>query len=115
MTFTGLFVKWSVVLANRLGPNILIMLEIKGQVLHRVRVHLKVPSWLSDLNTLLTRNLPLLLSLLNEISAGRGNIYLVSGSLKRILKFSRMMTFDWFCGWQVGVNGILLVWSFCGV
>ena len=25
------------------------MLEIKGQVLLRVRVHLKVPGWLSDL------------------------------------------------------------------
>ena len=36
-------------------PEILTMLEIKGQVLQRVRAHLKVPGWLSDLNTLLTR------------------------------------------------------------
>ena len=41
--------KWSVILADRLGPDILTMLEIKGHVLHRVRVHLKVPGWLSDL------------------------------------------------------------------
>ena len=63
------------------------MLEIKEQVLHRVRVHLKVPSWLSDLNALLIRKLPMFLSRLNEISDGRGNICLVSGSLRRILKF----------------------------
>ena len=37
------------------------MLEIKGQVLHRVRVYLKGPGWLSDLNALLTRKLPMFL------------------------------------------------------
>ena len=42
MTFAEMHVKWSVVLADRLGPEILTMLEIKGQVLHRVRLHLKV-------------------------------------------------------------------------
>ena len=49
-------------LADRLGPEILTMLEIKGQVLHHVRLHLKVPGWLSDLNALLTRKLPMFLS-----------------------------------------------------
>ena len=48
------------------------MLEIKGQVLHHVHVHLKVPGWLSDLKVLLTRKLPnMFLSRLNEISGGR--------------------------------------------
>ena len=47
------------------------MLEIKGQVLHLVRVHLKVPGWLSDLKALLTRKSPMFLSRLNEISGGR--------------------------------------------
>ena len=42
MTFAEMHVKWSVILTNRFGPEILNMLEIKGQVLHRVRVHLKV-------------------------------------------------------------------------
>ena len=28
--------KWSVILTDRLGPEILTVLEIKGQVLHRV-------------------------------------------------------------------------------
>ena len=42
MTFAEMHVKWSVILADRLGPEILTMLEIKGQVLHLVRVHLKV-------------------------------------------------------------------------
>ena len=38
MTFTEMHVKsrWSVILADRLGPEILTMLEIKGQVLHRL-------------------------------------------------------------------------------
>ena len=66
------------------------MLEIKGQVLHRVRVHFKVPGWLSDLDALLTRKLPTFLSRLNEISNGRENICLGLGSLRRILKFLRM-------------------------
>ena len=68
MTFAEMHVKWSVVLADRLGREILTMLEIKGQVLHRVCVHLKVPGWLSDLKALLTRKLPMFLSRLNEIS-----------------------------------------------
>ena len=55
MTFAEMYVKWSVILTDRFGPEILAMLEKKGQVLHRVRVRLKVPGWLSDLNALLTR------------------------------------------------------------
>ena len=74
-------------LADRLGAEILTVLEIKGQVLHRVRLHVKVPGWLSDLNALLTRMLPKLLSHLNEMIGGRENMCLVSGSLPRILKF----------------------------
>ena len=65
------------------------MLEIKGQVLHRVRLHVKVPGWLSNLNALLTKKLPKLMSRLNETSGGRENMCLVSGSLRRILKFLR--------------------------
>ena len=42
--------KWSVTLTDRLGPEILTVLEIKGQVLHRVRLHVKVPGWLLNLN-----------------------------------------------------------------
>ena len=100
MTFTEMHVKWSVILADQLGPEILTLLDITGQVLHRVCLHLKVPGWLRRLNALLTRKLPLFLSRLNEISGGTGNICLVSGSLRRILKFLRM-TFltSRFCGW----------------
>ena len=43
MTFTEMLVKWLVILADRLGPEILTMLEIKRQVLHRVCFHLKAP------------------------------------------------------------------------
>ena len=39
MTFVEMHVKWSVTLMDRLGPEILTVLEIKGQVLHRVRLH----------------------------------------------------------------------------
>ena len=54
MTFVE--VKWSVTLTGRLGPEILTVLEIKGQVLHRVRLHVKVPGWLLNLNALLTKH-----------------------------------------------------------
>ena len=50
------------------------MLEIKGQVLHRVRLHVKLPGWLLDLNTLLTKKLPRFLSRLREMSSGRENM-----------------------------------------
>ena len=35
--------KWSVTLTDHLGPEILTVLEIKGQVLHHVSLHVKVP------------------------------------------------------------------------
>ena len=54
--------------ANLLGPAVLTMLGIKQQVLHRMRAHLKVPGWFLDLNALQTRNLPMFLLRLNEIS-----------------------------------------------
>ena len=38
--------KWSVTLTDRLGPEMLTVLEIKGQVSHRVRLHVKVPGLL---------------------------------------------------------------------
>ena len=47
--------KWSVTLTDRLGPEILTVLEIEGQALHRVRWHEKVPGWLLNLNALLTK------------------------------------------------------------
>ena len=47
--------KWSVTLTDRLGPEILTVLETKEQVLHRERLHVKVPGWLLNLNALLTK------------------------------------------------------------
>ena len=35
--------KQSVILTDRLGANILLVFRVKGQVLHRECVHLKVP------------------------------------------------------------------------
>ena len=57
MASTEMHVKWAVILADRFGPEIFTMLEIKGQVLRCVRVHLKVSGWLSDLNAFLTKKL----------------------------------------------------------
>ena len=92
--------KWSVTLTDRLDPEILTVLEKKGQVLHRVRLHVKVPGWLSNLNALLTKTLPKFLSRLNEMSGGGENMCLVSGSLRRILKFLRMtFLIARLCGW----------------
>ena len=100
MTLVEMQVKWSVTLPDRLGPEILTVLEIKGQVLHRVRLHVKVPGWLLSLNALLTKKLPKFLSRLNEMSGGRENMCLVSGSLRRILKFLRMtFLIARFCEW----------------
>ena len=84
MTFVEMHVKWSATLTDRLGPEILTVLQIKGQVLHLVRLHVKVPGWLLNLNALLTKTLPKFLSRLNEMSGGRENMCLVSGSLRRI-------------------------------
>ena len=84
MTFTEMQVKWSVILANRLGFEILTMLEIKEQVLHHVHLHFKVPGLLSDLNAFLTRKLIMFLPRSNEISGGTGKMCSVSGSLQEI-------------------------------
>ena len=83
-------------LTDRLGEilEILTVLEIKGQALHRACLDVKVPGSLLNLNAPLTKKLPKFLSRLNEMSGGRENMFLVSG----ILKFLRM-TFFRFCGW----------------
>ena len=39
MTLVEMHVKWSVTLTDRLGPEILTLLKIKGQVLNRVRLN----------------------------------------------------------------------------
>ena len=78
MTLVEVHVKWSVTLTDRLGPEILTLFEIKGQVLHRVRLHVKVPGWLSNLNALLSKKLATFLSRVNEMSGGRENNYVFS-------------------------------------
>ena len=57
--------KRSVILTDRLGPDILSAFWTKGQVLHRERAHVKVPGFSIVLNVLLTRKLPTFLSRLN--------------------------------------------------
>ena len=55
MTFAEVHVKRSVILTDRLGPDILVVLTMKRQVLHRERVHLKVPGCSLVLSALLTK------------------------------------------------------------
>ena len=85
MTFAEVHVKRSVTLTDRLGPDILLVLTMKRQVLHREHAHLKVPGCL-----LLTKKLPTFLSCLNEISGGCEKILPVSGSFWSNLKLLRM-------------------------
>ena len=66
--------KWSVTYSRtRLGPEMLTVLEIKGQVLHRVRLHVKVPGIrsvkLECANC--SKRLPKFLLRLNEMSGGK--------------------------------------------
>ena len=72
------------------------MLKIKGNVLHHMVLHLKVSGWLSDLNALLTRKLPMFLPRLNE-RGSRGNTCLLSGSLRKNFE-----VFDWKVLWMIG-------------
>ena len=112
MTLVEVQVKWSVILMDRFGPHNFSTLQIKGHVLHRARVHLKIPGWLLVWNALLTKKLPMFLSSLNEISGGCKKILPVSGSFWSDLKFFRMMDFTpWLWGWNVRVNGIRLLFS----
>ena len=84
--------KRSVILTDRLGPDILSAFWTKGQVLHRERLHLKVPGCSIVLNVLLTRKLPTFLSRLNEISGGCEKIAPVSGSFCSILKLLKSLS-----------------------
>ena len=58
--------KRSMILTDRLGPDILSAFWTKGQFLHRERAHLIVPGFSIVLEVLLTRKLP---TFLNEITA----------------------------------------------
>ena len=71
--------KRSMILTDRLGPDLLLVLTMKRQVLHRERAHLKVPGCSLVLSALLTKKLPTFLSRLNEISGGCEKILPVSG------------------------------------
>ena len=120
MTSAEVQVKRSVILTDRLGPDILLVLRINGQVLHRERAseraHLKVPGCSLVLSALLTKKLPTFLSRLNEISGGCEKILPVSGSFWSNLKLLRMILLTaWLWGWKVRVNGILSFLSFCDV
>ena len=75
--------KRSVILTDRLGPDILLVLTMKRQVLHRERAHLKVPGCSLVLSALLTKKLPTFLSRLNEISgkdSGHADVRLLKES-----------------------------------
>ena len=78
---------------DRLGPDNFSTLQMKGHVLHRAHAHLKVPGCSLVWKALLTKQLPMFLSRLNEINGGCEKILPVSGSFRSNLKFFRMMDF----------------------
>ena len=84
MTFAEVHVKRSVILTDRLGPDILLVLTMKRQVLHRERAHLKVPGCSLVLSALLTKKLPTFLSRLNDSFKRDKNVgnFLVRSALK---------------------------------
>ena len=55
-------------LNRSLRSRYLLVLRVKGQVLHRERAHLKLPGCSLVLCALLTKKLPMFLPRLNEIS-----------------------------------------------
>ena len=57
---------------------------------------------MTNLNALLSKKLPKFLLLLNEMSGGRENMCLVSGSLRRIFKVFENDIFDGKILWVVG-------------
>ena len=93
-------VKWSVTLTDRLGPEILTVLEIKEQVLHLVHLPVKVPGWLLSLNALLTKKLPRFLSRLNEMSGGRENMFGFGVIVENFEVFENDI-FDWKVLWML--------------
>ena len=70
--------KRSVILIHRLGHVTLSLLWMKGQVLHVLRVQLKVSADSSDFSVLLTKKSLMFLLRLNETSGGSEEILLVS-------------------------------------
>ena len=77
--------KRSVILTDLFGP------DMKRQVLHRERAHLKVPGCSLVLSALLTKKSLTFLSRLNEISGGCEKILPVSGSFWSNLKLLRII------------------------
>ena len=100
MTFTEMHVKWSVILVDQLGPGILTMLEIKEYSTSFASC--AAPGWFSDLNTLLTRKLPMFLSHLNEVSGGRANRCFISGIIATNFEVCENDIFDCKVLWTVG-------------
>ena len=83
--------KRSVILTDRLGPDILLELTMKRQVLQCERAHLKVPGCSLVLSALLTKKLRTFLSRLNEISGGCQKILPVLRSFWSNLKLLKMI------------------------
>ena len=79
MTFVEMQVKWSVTLTDRLDPEILINC-VRNNGTSFASCAFACEGWLLNLNALLAKKLPKFLSRLNEMSGGRENMCLVSGS-----------------------------------
>ena len=98
--------KRSVIVTDRLGPDILSAFWTKGQVLLRERAHLKVPGFSIVLYVLLTRKLPTFLSRLNEISGGCEKIAPVSLRLAELVL--RLNCFSFAGNYYKQINGVAM-------
>ena len=84
MTLVEMYVNRTLMLMDCSGFDTLMAYWMKGHVLNREVVHLKVSGWLSDFTVLLTSELAVFLSPLKDARGGSENIWLVSGCFKNM-------------------------------
>ena len=107
MTFAERQLKWSVILNVDLEPVTEVCAEIKGHVLHRVRLQLNVPGSLLEDKVLLTKKLRKFRSRLNENSSGSLKIWAVCEQDLSKPKFRLTMVLSLLVtGWYVKANGM---------
>ena len=111
MTLADVQLKWSVILMDRLGPDIFTKLLMKaGTWFELCECAFKSSGLITCLEC---SYLYMFLSPLNEINGGCEKILPESGSFWSNLKFFRMMDFT---AWNVKVNGIQsFFWDVCSV
>ena len=116
MTLAEVHVKWLVILMDLLGSDIFFTLWLKRQVLHREWAHLKVLCWSLVLKWTSLQKVAFVFVTFEWNKCGCEKTVPVSESFCSNLKFLRVIDLtEWLWWWNVGVNGIRLVFSFSAV